>query len=74
MVFPLKVDNWAQELHLHPDQSFYRYIIQGLQEGFRVGFNYSNNQLRSKGCNIMLSATKHPQEVDVYLMQEKSLG
>ena len=73
IVSPLKADVWAQELASHPNQPFSDHIIRGLQEGFRIGFNYPSSQLRSKGCN-MLSATDHPQVVDEYLALERSLG
>ena len=73
MVTPLKAEIWSKELATHPDQLFCQYIIRGLREGFRVGFDYENSQLRSNGCNL-LSAADHPEVVDDYLAVEKSFG
>ena len=36
---PLHVEAWAASLHDHPDQRFASYLISGLHEGFRIGFN-----------------------------------
>ena len=70
---PLRADIWSKELTSHPVQLFCQYIIRGLREGFRVGFNYESSQLRAKGCNL-ISASEHPEVVDDYLAVEKSVG
>ena len=73
VVTPLRADIWSTELTSNPDQLFCQYIIRGLREGFRVGFNYESSQLRAKGCNL-ISASEHPEVVDDYLAVEKSVG
>ena len=37
--FPLQVELWAKELHSHPDNYFTNYVLEGLTNGFRIGFN-----------------------------------
>ena len=36
---PLCVEVWAALFSDHPDQRFTSYLISGLHEGFRIGFN-----------------------------------
>ena len=33
---PLEWAKWARYLEAHPDQDYAAYIVQGLQEGFRI--------------------------------------
>ena len=37
---PLRLEAWARALAAHPDQAFARYILDGLREGFRIGFQW----------------------------------
>ena len=32
---------WQQDLRYHPDRRYTEFILQGIQEGFRVGFDNS---------------------------------
>ena len=38
---PLSAAVWTVGLTEHPDPTFVEYIVKGLREGFRVGFNRS---------------------------------
>jgi len=38
-VSPLRVEKLNKEMLTHPDQSFVTYVLGGLQNGFRVGFD-----------------------------------
>ena len=38
---PLSISQWSQELHHHPDKAFSSYILQGIEFGFRIGFDRS---------------------------------
>ena len=69
---PLDLAEWAHALSWHPDRAFARYICEGLQSGFRIGFRY-DSPLRSATSN-MLSAADHPEVVTNYLQKEVSLG
>ncbi len=41
IVTPLSLTAWAQSLHSHPDKGFTNFVIAGLANGFRIGFNPS---------------------------------
>jgi len=69
---PLDRREWDWLLQRHPDQRFRSYIVEGLREGFRVGFNHSS-ELRRVSRN-MPSATAHPEVISDYLATECSEG
>ena len=69
---PLIRDAWAEALRQHPDRAFTRYILRGLREGFRIGFDRAA-PIQSASCN-MLSALQHPDVVQSYLQKECSLS
>ena len=56
----------------HPDQAFARYICDGIEHGFRIGFQ-RDSPLRSATIN-MESARQHPDIISEYLQKELSLG
>ena len=58
-VSPIRVDKLRQEVLTHPDQSFVTYVLDGLQNGFRVGFNPASVSLKSASQN-MPSASLQP--------------
>ncbi len=71
-VTPLHPDAWSQALASHPDQAFAQYVVEGLRQGFRIGFQ-PGSPLRSASAN-MKSAYDHPSIVTAYLQKECSLG
>ena len=70
---PLRWKAWEDCLRDYPDHSFTEYIVQGIRDGFRIGFNYRDNRCRSAKQN-MYSAREHPQVVREYLAKECSMG
>ena len=56
-----------------PDQSFVTYVLDGLQNGFRVGFNPASVPLKSATQN-MPSASLQPSVIDDYLYTELAKG
>ena len=70
---PLIVDEWRHQLSEHPDAEFTDYLVRGMTEGFRIGFNYQECTCRSAKRN-MLSAIQNPQVVGYYLDLECKLG
>ena len=70
---PLLLGTWRNELKLHPDQQFADFILRGIESGFRIGFRYDRQALRSRSNN-MLSATEAPQVVSNYLEEELALN
>ena len=70
---PLAVAAWAAALRSHPDTEFVGYILEGIQNGFRIGFNYKNNRTRST-LNNLISTKDHPDIVKKYLTTECTKG
>ena len=70
---PLKLEYWQQQLSSHPDGKFAQLILNGMEQGFKIGFQHSSSQLRSKGGN-MLSTRSHPEVVSEYIATELALG
>lgn len=66
---PLITQVWEQELKGYPDKQFAQYILAGIKNGFRIGFNYTAVKL-TDSSNNMLSAIEHPEVVDEYLDAE----
>ena len=46
---PLRWQEWKLALRDHPDIEFAKYLVEGIKEGFRVGFKYSSNRCRWAG-------------------------
>ena len=64
---------WEWYLRDHPDAAYRDYIIQGLQQGFRVGFQYGRCHCTGASAN-MQSAVRQPEVIDEYLAREVRLG
>ena len=72
IVTPLQVVEWERALNKHPDQEFAAYVINGIRNGFRVGFD-RRYVSRSAKRNI-ISAERNPEVVDKYLQKEQGAG
>ena len=70
---PLKADVWKLWLSYHPDSAFSEYIIQGLTNGFRIGFDHVNHACRSAMCNHP-SAMNCPQVISESIAKEVAAG
>ena len=70
---PLQVEIWERELRSHPDREFVAYLLRGMKQGFRIGFNRHVAQLKSARRN-MRSAEEFPDVVDSYLAKERGAG
>jgi len=68
---PLKLEYRRQQLSTHPDQEFAQLISNGIERGFKLGFQ--GTHLKSKGGN-MLSTRSHPDVVSDYIAAELALG
>ena len=69
IVTPLRVEAWHSYLHQFPDKRFSGFILRGLQEGFRIGFE-SLRPYRSSNRN-MKSAHEHPKAVQTYMYLDR---
>ena len=63
---------WKESLAAHPDQRLATFIVEGIRNGIRIGFNY-RHQCRSSLSN-MASAQAHPEAVRKYLEEEIAKG
>ena len=70
---PLRWEVWAKELRDLPDREYARYIVEGIRDGFRIGFAYSSRSCSSVS-HTMLSAKQHPQPIQDYLAKELEAG
>ena len=73
IITPLSRDVWKFHLRSHPDGDFVQYLLSGIQNGFRIGFDYTRFSC-GKGKRNMLSATKNATVVEDYLRKECALG
>ena len=67
---PLSLTNWTLELLDYPDIEFFKFIMEGIANGFHIGFNRSQ-LLKPVATN--LQCTK-PQIVAEYLCREVALN
>ena len=70
---PLKVDHWREALSKYPDAQFTEYIVKGISEGFRIGFQYDSVQCHTVERNAK-SAGLHPEPIRAYLDTECKEG
>ena len=73
VVTPLRVEAWSHVLRQHPDREFVDYILRGIRQGFRIGFDRAAVRCRSAKRN-MLSAEQNPEVVESYLQKEREAG
>ena len=49
---PVQLEVWKAALASHPDQRFAEFIIDGLGQGFRIGFQHGKATLWQEGTNM----------------------
>ena len=70
---PFCAHKWEQALAGHSDQLFRNYIVKGIREGFRVGYDYTAATCKPARSN-MPSADENSMVVQEYLWEECSQG
>ena len=70
---PLQVTEWNRAMASHPDREFVEYLLRGIREGFRIGYNHRGHTCRPASKN-MLSARQNPQVVEEYLAKAVKEG
>ena len=66
---PLYPKEWQRSLSTHPDKPLTRFFIDGLTNGFKIGFNNPTCKFHSAHRNLA-GALQHPKVVDDYLKAE----
>ena len=67
---PLVLESWRKLLIHHPDRMYVNYILSGIAEGFRIGFDRTHN-LQKASENM---PSKVPSVISEYLAREVSLN
>ena len=62
----LHASGWVAELSDHPDKAYVEYILQGISNGFRIGFDRKQHISSAKG-NLLID---EPEAVTEYLQWE----
>ena len=70
---PLVASNWRRLLSDHPNRPLVDFFINGVVEGFRIGFKQQSEPLQSAKRNLSC-ALQHPDIVKSYLTKEASAG
>ena len=70
---PLRWVSWEKALGSYPDDSLRHYIVSGLRDGFRIGFNHGSHACQSCKSN-MVSVMEQAQVVRDYLATELAEG
>ena len=70
---PLDASNWKKFLADHPNRPLVDFFINGIVEGFRIGFRQQQRQLQSAKRNLNC-ALQHPDTVKSYLNEEVSVS
>ena len=70
---PLVKEEWARCLEDHPDSRLRSYIVNGIEQGFRIGFQHATRRCKRAKRN-MQSAYENPAVIDKYLAKEVRLG
>ena len=70
---PLIVEEWRDQLESHPDREYVHYLIEGIDQGLRIGYDYSQHQCKTSRHN-MLSVKDNAKVVEDYLLKEYDLG
>ena len=66
------IEEWEKSVTGHPDKEFCVYVLQGMAEGVRVGFQYTQSCTPARS-NVK-SAFEHPVVIDDYLRRERDAG
>ena len=69
---PLDAAQWEILLADHPDRQFVQYLLSGIREGFRIGFDRNHTCKRATGN--MNSAISNPQPVAEFLRTKTQAG
>ena len=69
IVTPMVAGEWETLLTLHPDDAYRAFLVKGLRDGFRIGYDYVSARCRSAASN-MQSAGERPGVIDTFLTAE----
>ena len=70
---PIRVEAWQAALAVYPDRDFANLLVEGLANGFRIGYDDGCTP-RSRSRRNMRSAAEHPDVVRRYIAAEVAAG
>ena len=70
---PLRAEAWQSMLVDHPDKELVEWMVRGIRQGFRLGFQQDRRGLRQARQNLA-SVREHPEVVQEYLDNELEKG
>ena len=70
---PLNSSHWNRALATYPNRDLATFFLQGISQGFRIGFSYGSIHLKPSKLNLE-GARSHPNVVDDYLQTEINLN
>ncbi len=73
IVTPMAVGEWDTQLSSHRDESYRKYLVEGLWQGFRIGFNHGSAKCKSAVSN-MSSASERPSVINEFVAAELAAG
>ncbi len=73
IVTPLQWEEWQRRLADHQDRTFVDWVVTGIREGFRVGFQYGSHCCKRATRN-MASPGQEQEVVYEYLARECAKG
>ena len=63
-----RLPQWSRALVGHPDQAFAQFILEGIEHGFRIGFDHASTLVSA--TRNMPSAREHPDVITAYIEAE----
>lgn len=69
----LNSSHWNRALATYPNRDLATFFLQGISQGFKVGFSYASIHLKPSKLNLE-GARSHPNVVDDYLQTEINLN
>ncbi len=70
---PLQAEAWQRMLADHPDRQLVEWMVRGIRQGFRMGFQQDPGVLKQTKQNL-LSVKQHPEVVQEYLDRQQKMG
>ena len=71
---PLRLAAWRMALSNYPNQELAQFFLQGISEGFRIGYNRCSSINLKPAKRNLEGARQHPEVVDEYLAKELALN
>lgn len=70
---PLTLTAWQEALSQYPNQQLVKFFLQGIAEGFRIGYSHHTGGILKSARKNLEGARQHPKVMDEYLSKEMHL-